>query len=259
MKNSNAEIKNRRNLLLAYIKKNQDVTVNHLIDVFNISPATLRRDLDYLNVNKYITRSYGRVRINELINSSTDNFLERSKISIAKYVASQINEFDTVFINTSSTAIQVLKYIKKKHVTIITNNANAIQIDHDSTVMVILTGGELRIPKYSMVGDFAINAINRVRANKCILGVNGISPSSGLTAKIAAEASINQLMVERCDGTVYVVCDHSKLGKDVAFSSASLEQIDYIITDKLADNDLIEQFEQKNIKVIKVEDDKLQD
>ena len=47
-------------------------------------------------------------------------------------------------------------------------------IEHDSCVSIVLTDGELRYPKESMVGIFDLQGLNKVTTNKCFLGCNSI-------------------------------------------------------------------------------------
>ena len=45
---------------------------------------------------------------------------------IARYAAAFVSENDTIFINTSSNALQILEYVECNNVTVITNNGKAI-------------------------------------------------------------------------------------------------------------------------------------
>ena len=81
-----------------------------------------------------------------------------------------VEDGDTIFINTSSTALAMVPYIHAKNVVVITNNGNAITIPHSAEVTIILTGGELRHIKGTMVGEFALDNINMVSTRKTFLG-----------------------------------------------------------------------------------------
>ncbi|MFG5551866.1 DeoR/GlpR transcriptional regulator, partial [Enterococcus faecalis] len=41
---------------------------------------------------------------------------------IARVACSYLSDYDTVFINSSSTALNILHYLKADHLTIVTNN-----------------------------------------------------------------------------------------------------------------------------------------
>ena len=74
-------------------------------------------------------------------------------------------------------------------------------------VSICLSGGELRIPKESMVGDFALNNLNKVSATKAFLGCSGFSVASGMTTAILQEVAINEVMITRCIGETFILAD----------------------------------------------------
>ncbi|HQE70260.1 MAG TPA: DeoR/GlpR transcriptional regulator, partial [Atopobiaceae bacterium] len=96
---------------------------------------------------------------------------------------------------------------------------------------VILTGGEVRVPKWSMTGDFTLDTIAQIKAPKSILGCSGISVQRGLTTIVAQEMRVNALMLEQSEQRIIVV-DSSKLGKDSSFRYGDVDQIDMLITDR---------------------------
>ena len=116
----------------------------------------------------------------------------------------------------------------------------------------MLTGGELREPKESMVGEFAYNNLMRVSANKCFMGCSGISSSAGITTVVLAEVAINELMLRQCTGTSFVLADSSKVGHNHSFVSSELNKIDYLITDDHASKEHCESIKEKGVKIITI-------
>lgn len=252
MKMNKAIVDERRNKIMEVIQKNGKALVDDLAESLNVSPLTIRRDLQHWEELGAVERFYGGakliqnfVEINDLYDSN-----EPYKHAIAKYAAQHVQEGDTIFINTSSTALLVLKYIKNKRVTVITNNGKAIFMEHDPLVSICLTGGELRIPKESMVGDFALNNLNKVSATKAFLGCSGLSVKSGMTTAILQEVAINELMINRCIGETFVLADHTKIGNDHSFISGDIHSFDYLITDKKADEEILYSIQEEGVKTI---------
>ena len=169
MKTSKDLVNKRRDLIMKEIQIKKTVDVDELAEKFSVSKITVRRDLQYWEDQGAVEKYYGGARlIQNFVENDKDNN-EAYKHAIAKYAATFVEDGDTIFINTSSTALLIIKYIIGKRVTVITNNGKAIFTDHDPNVQIVLTGGELRIPKTSMVGDFALNNLNKVKANKSFL------------------------------------------------------------------------------------------
>ena len=59
MKRERAYVENRRNMILEAVEENHEVRVEQLAERFNVSPVTIRRDLQYLEDNKMLVRFYG--------------------------------------------------------------------------------------------------------------------------------------------------------------------------------------------------------
>jgi DeoR/GlpR family transcriptional regulator of sugar metabolism len=120
-------------------------------------------------------------------------------------------------------------------------------------LIVVLTGGEIRIPKESMVGDFAINNLNMVTAAKSFLGVSGLSVQAGITTAILQEVAINKLMLARVRGKRTVLADFTKIGQSDKFISGDIGTVDRLVTDTQADRHVLDEFREHGIEVIQVD------
>lgn len=251
MKRERAYVDNRRNQILEVMKKNPKVRVDELAELFNVSLVTIRRDLQYLEDKHLLVRFYGGAAFNNPVQTPEDE-LEMYRKFIAMYAASLVEEGDSLFINTSSTAIKMLEYIDCKNVSVITNNGKAINMDYKDGVNIILTGGEIRHPKEAMVGDFAIRNVQIVFPRKAFIGCSGISHVSGMTTENAGEVKINELMIENTTEQVYVLADHTKIGRNSSFTSASIDKIKYLITDEKAPEDVLNELRGLGVKIHQV-------
>lgn len=254
MKTNQKLIDQRRRAILKLLEHHPGYNAEDVANHFKVSALTIRRDFQYLEDRNCIHRHYGGVTLIEDFREmdKKDSIIERRKNLIAKRAAEFVENGDTIFINTSSTALYILKYIKGKKVNVITNNANAVFVQKDHNISVILTGGELREPKESMVGEFAYNNLLRVSANKCFIGCSGISASAGLTTAALAEVAINELMLRQCTGTSYVLADSTKVGHNHSFVSSTLNKINYLITDDQATKEECDFIKDKGVKIIMI-------
>lgn len=254
MKRSRKLVDGRRNKVLEVLRENGHVKVGELAEEFGVSPLTIRRDLQYLEDNKKLERFYGGASIVNDMLAATDEEDEETlyRRLIAKYAASLVEDGDTIFINTSSTALRLLKHIDDRQVIAITNNGKAINIEHSPNVSIVLTGGELRDAKEAMVGEFALNNLERVSAKKSFLGCSGLSIESGMTTERLNEVNINQTMLRRATGPTYIMADHTKIGKNSSFVTSTVNRIKNIITDEKADENIVNGFRAMGIIVHQV-------
>lgn len=251
MKRELEYVEKRRNRILEIMKENPQVKVDQLAKELEVSLITIRRDLQALEDQKLLIRFYGGAKFSDPEEVEKCELLLYRKM-IARYAATLVEDGDSLFINTSSNALQMTKYVSCRNVTVITNNGRAITSEHGAGVSIILTGGELRYPKEAMVGDFAIQNLQRIHAKKAFVGCSGLSPASGMTTEIAGEVKVNELMLKNATKGVYVLADHTKIGKNSSFTSAGIEAINYLITDEKAPEDVLEELRSAGVQIHKV-------
>lgn len=253
MKNNRARIKARREEILQELWENSHVSVRALAEKFHVSLLTIRRDLQFLENEHKLERFYGGAApLEEEARTELRDETSGYRDQIARYAASLVEDDDTIFINTSSTALRMIPYIKSRHVTVITNNGRVIDIPHSPDVSIILSGGELRQFKGAMTGEFAVNNLGVVMAKKSFLGCVGLSAENGMTTEMLSEVIVNQIMLERVVGASYILADHTKIGRQSSFVSCPPDKLKNIITDELADPDEIARLRERCIEVKQV-------
>lgn len=215
------------------------VRVNELSDLFQVSVLTIRRDLDVLAEQGVLERSHGGAvrRQNmpvEPLFIQKERLYKQEKKAIGIVAADMIEEGDMVLINSGSTTLQVINALKDKRITIITNNIAAAMISDDAAFDLVFLGGNYRTQSHSVAGIFGLLVLDRVYANKVIIGVDGFSFTHGLTTPIMQEAEITRAMIEKTVGKVIVVAASNKMGVVSNFKTAPVEKIDCLVTDASA-------------------------
>lgn len=258
MKNSKEIIQQRQDRILQLIRQKQLASVTELAKQFHVTPVTIRRDLEVLEEQGSIKRFFGGVEYilprSEYVQYENEKEDQTAaKMAIAKKAAEMVNNGDTIFLNSSSTAIYIMDYLDKVQACIMTNNARTIDCTIPETVDLILTGGEVYGNRQSLVGEMAVAATRNVVATKCFMGINGISAAGGVTSSYLQEVAINRSMLAQCCGPKIVVADSTKIGVRQNFFDYGLEQITHLITDNRADPHELEQIRAKGVEVIVVD------
>ena len=141
MKNAVVNIQARQKALLNVLKDDLMHTVKALSQQLNVSETTIRRDLSSLARMGKVIRSHGkakRLNTGTVIDNCDNQNIEILKEILAKTAASFVKNGQTVFINSSSAALDAVKYLINKKVTIITNNVKVAALDHHSESSVFL-------------------------------------------------------------------------------------------------------------------------
>ena len=254
MKREKAHVDGRRQKVLELLRENPRIRVDELAEIMGVSVVTIRRDLRALEEEKQVTRFYGGARVTAEPEQGEDE-LTVCRNLIARYAAALVEDGDTIFINTSRNALELIGYVKSSNVTVITNNGKAINHEKADGVSIILTGGELRYPKEAMVGDFAVRNLQNIFAKKAFVGCSGISVRTGMTTEIANEVNVNQLMIEHATQEVYILADHTKIGRSSSFISCDIDKVKHLITDEFAPEEELEQMRLHGVQIHQVRRD----
>lgn len=256
MKQSQAEVQKRLQQLLELFETEGSLQVSDVSKLFNMSELTIRRDFNVLEKKGYIERFHGGAKLISAaiekapVFETKEPMHQNQKHRIAKVVSNFINEKDIVFFNAGTTTLEVIRCVKDKDITIVTNNALAISALGDGLATLISTGGEYNKRNQSYTGALATNLINKVYSTVCVLGVNGIHHNSGITTSAYLETMINEELLKRCKGKKIVAADGSKVGRIFCYTSAAITDIDILVTDSSADQEELESIRKLGIQII---------
>lgn len=257
MKSSKSIVQKRQQAILQILYDRSHVTTEDLAADLRVSSLTVRRDLQELAGQGFVKLIRGGANLitgtlhdDPSTGSSPDS--QASKQAIACHAALLVQDSDTILINSSTTAIQILPYIKDKKVVVVTNNGLALDMELAPGIELIFTGGEIRGSKKTMVGEMAINNLTRIKASKAFIGVSGISARGGIYTSVLQETAINELMLKRASKTI-ILADGSKIGQQNNFLIGSAKDAAILVTDDSADPAAIFQLEELGIKVEKVQ------
>jgi len=244
----------RRERIQEYLAVHQIARTVDLCEMLETSEATVRRDLEWLEQKGILERTHGGASLNQRMILEQE-YQQRAqhhpeeKRRIGELAASLIEEGDIVFINSGTTATQVLQHIRRdSRITVFTNNVSAVMDLGDPGYHYYMTGGEFQSRSNSLAGRFALDNLGLVYANKTILGVDGISLKHGCTVPTNAEAEVVHKMIERTKGQVIVVADHSKWGVVSNFQIANIEEIDKLVSDEHLDSSAVESLVVHNVE-----------
>jgi len=227
----------RRERIQAYLATNKIVATTELCALLDVSEATVRRDLEWMENQGLIERTHGGAIFNERVNLEQE-YKQRAqrfpdaKRRIGALAASLIEDGDIVFVNSGTTTTQLIRQIRSDaDITVITNNLIATLEVGEVNFELLLLGGSYQSRSNSVAGRFAINNLSQVYATKAFIGVDGISLRHGYTVPSNAEAEVVHLMLERTQGHIYAISDHSKWGVVSNFEIAPIQRINWLITD----------------------------
>ena len=236
-----------------YVLEHQSASLDELVDAFDVSKNTIRRDVQELVDRGELKKVYGGV---SSIHKKLESFQERSvrnqgqKKLIAKKAASFVEDGDFIFIDSGTTTIEMFEYLKEKHLTIFTNNIDLIvsALPHEK-INVISIGGMLERKTSSFVSPQNMDLLKDYNIKKAFMASTGISLSNGVTNASPLESELKKTIVSR-SSEVYLLVDHDKFDKYGLMTYCSLDDIDYLVTDKVPNDTYQEYAKNHNIQLV---------
>jgi DeoR/GlpR family transcriptional regulator of sugar metabolism len=245
----------RRDQILAYLSAHDRTQVSELSQVLGVSEVTVRKDLDVLESQGVLTRIHGGAVVSgrgrlELYFGAREQQRLEEKRRIAQAAAALIQSGQRIFLDASTTALQVARLIKDREDLVVVTNGlyTALELNFSAGITTIVVGGTMRRRSSSLVGSLNHNSLQRLRVDIGLFGARGVTARDGMMESELDEAQLKQQLVSASRLVVGIV-DSSKFGR-MSFSAFALpHEIDRIITDEQAPPTLVAEFRSLNITV----------
>jgi len=237
----------RRMEIVKIINTHKSATVAEIVEWIGASPATVRRDLTWLDEQGLIMRTHGGATAIDyssqaLLRGSVPSYEQRlneymeEKRSIGQCASGHVHDGETIILDASTTNHYVLPFLaKKRDLTIITNSLSISDElmtigEANPSLTVICSGGTLYRRSYSFIGMVAEQALSQFYVDKAFIGLRGISLHHGLTSPFPEEIPIKRQMI-KCAKEVFILADHTKFNLTFASLIAPLNIVHTLITD----------------------------
>ena len=245
----------RQSEIFKLVKKHQTLTIAELAEQLNVSGETIRRNVKRLVNEGLVLKVHGGITLPFLEHEPP--LLKRmatqidEKKAIALKVATQIENGDSVIIDSGSTTAYVAQALKDhKNLTVVTNSSYiANQLAGFNENRIFLAGGELGAHDAAAYGPCAIEFISKFEAKKAILSIAALHESKGCMDHHLCEAEISQTIIKQAQ-MVIVATDSSKFGRTSLMKVCSLDQIDLLITDENPGNELQQSLEAAGVSTL---------
>ena len=245
----------RRTAIREYLLRNGSAEVSALSQHFSASEATIRRDILVLLEENGFKKIRGGISVDD--SKAEPSLAQRSymqsdkKRRIGTKAAELVHDGEAIFLGTGSTALEVAKNLTtRKNLTVITNSLPVINTLVDSPgVDLVVTGGAVRRPELSFIGHIVEKALSELRADKVIIGIQGIHPESGLTNEFLPEAVVDRVLVTFAPQLI-IVADSTKVGKIKASAVGRIEDIGVLVTDSSIDAGILGNLQRRGVCVM---------
>src|SRR5437764_7698854 len=195
--------------VLELLETRDAVTVAELARTFDVSEVTVRSDLTLLARRGLLARVRGGARAlqrgqSEVAFDVRLRVEEEAKRGIARAAAAMVADGEAVALDSSTTAFYIaLELREKRELVVVTNGLRIAAALADSPgVNVLVTGGMLRLPAMSLVGDLAADVLRTTRINRGFFGARGLSFDRGLMDLNPEEVRLKQELAAACERVI---------------------------------------------------------
>jgi len=227
----------RQQQILELTQESGRVSVDALVEQFDVTPQTIRKDLNELCDAKLLNRVHGGAMIaSGVTNVGYDqrrNIAEAEKKGIGELCAKQIPNNASLFINIGTTTESVAHdLLDHKNLLVITNNINvANTLIANPSCEVIIAGGVLRPTDGGIIGEATVDFIKQFKVDYAVIGASAIDEDGALLDYDYREVRVAQAIIENARQTI-LVADKIKFERSAPVRIAHLSQISTFVTDE---------------------------
>lgn len=213
------------------------VTVDDLTVRFDVTPQTIRKDLNQLCDEGTLMRTHGGARIA----SNLENVAYEArrilagdeKRSIGKAVSHMIPNGSSLFMNIGTTTEACANaFLQHRDLMVITNNINVASILRPCEAnKVIIASGEVRSSDGGIVGESAVDFIGQFKVDYAVIGASGLDDEGALLDFDYREVKVSQAIIENARHVI-LVADVSKHDRIAPVRIGHVSQIDSFVTDQ---------------------------
>ena len=237
----------RYDIILQMLSTQEMVTIPELMETFEVSVETVRRDLNHMESKHLIKKVYGgAILFNRPVNDASLDDRHNKNISeksaIGRRCASLINDGDSLYLGPGTTVRQVARHLREhKNLIVLTDSLYVVMELMNTDVELYFMGGCIDLHDGHVSDMMPQNTWDFFHPNKAIIGVRGISAEHGLTDMYPKQAYMIKNVIAR-SMNVFVVADNSKFGLVGSCETCPLERADRIITGSAKKEEILKDF-----------------
>lgn len=211
--------------------------VEELSAAMQVSPITIRRDLESLGRQGAIIRTFGgglidnRRRLAAYHERVANNF--ELKQAIGQAAAGEIRKGDTILLNDGSTTFHLAGHLGAcGKITVYTNSVVMVgEISSFPNVRLNIIGGEYHPDYFYLGGSLLARVLETISADTAFIGTDAVSPEGGCYCQDEDTARVARMMMKQARRAI-LLADHTKLAAKASVKFARLDDFALWITSK---------------------------
>jgi DeoR family glycerol-3-phosphate regulon repressor len=247
----------RQQEIIAVARVQGRVNVDDLAARLEVSPQTIRKDLNELCEQQLMTRVHGGA----IISSGVENvayearrlIAQGEKQAIGAAAARRIPNNSSLFINIGTTTEEVARALRDHEgLLVITNNLNVANLLYrHPKIEVVMAGGPVRRADGAVIGSAAVEFVRQFKVDYAVIGTSAIDEDGALLDFDVREVRVSRAIIDNAR-KVILVADHLKAERAAPVRIGHLNEVDLFVTDTLKSPQLQDVCRSCQVEVLEV-------
>lgn len=253
-------VEERHQEILRLLNENEKVKVKELSKRFEVTEDCIRKDLASMEARNLLKRTYGGAVLPDTLHPGHNNIVStrkdkniKEKKKIAKKAAELIHDGDMIFLDISTTNIELAREIIERglEVTVVSSMLDIAEVFATTkNVKFILLGGEFNRSQNGFLGELTSQMMERFRFDICFMGVVGADLLDNAIMTYVPEDGIMKHQAIRQSRKCYLMMECCKFDFKANYVYAAFEDVDGIICEKQPSEEIQEKLKEYQIKII---------
>jgi DeoR/GlpR family transcriptional regulator of sugar metabolism len=244
--------KERQEFILHQLNLHNKVLCADLSNMMGVSDDTIRRDLQELAQEEKLIKVHGGA-LSKSFHTAFDRDMVYNLVDkhiIAQKTAALVQSGMYILTSGGTSILEFAKSLDPNlNATFFTCSLNAaIEFAHHSSIEVVMIGDKVSKDSMLTTGASAVQTIESIQADLCILGINSLDTQFGLSENDWEVVQIKKAMIKASKKTICIGISE-KLNSQQKIKVANLDEIDILITELDPNDSRLLPFKHKGLTI----------
>lgn len=244
--------KERQEFILHQLNLHNKILCADLSNKMGVSDDTIRRDLQELAQEDKLIKVHGGA-LSKSFHTAFDRKMVynlEDKNIIAQKTAALVQSGMYILTSGGTSILEFAKSLDTNlNATFFTCSLNAaIEFAHHPSIEVVMIGDKVSKDSMLTTGASAVQTIESIQADLCILGINSLDTQFGLSENDWEVVQIKKAMIKASKKTICIGISE-KLNSQQKIKVANLDEIDILITELDPNDPILLPFKHKGLTI----------
>ena len=244
--------KERQEFILHQLNLHNKILCADLSNMMGVSDDTIRRDLQELAQEEKLIKVHGGA-LSKSFHTAFDRKMVynlEDKNIIAQKTAALVQSGMYILTSGGTSILEFAKSLDPNlNATFFTCSLNAaIEFAHHPSIEVVMIGDKVSKDSMLTTGASAVQTIESIQADLCILGINSLDTQFGLSENDWEVVQIKKAMIKASKKTICIGISE-KLNSQQKIKVANLDEIDILITELNPNDSKLLPFKHKGLTI----------